>query len=150
MVARAAEPIDKLLFDRILMVPFSDCWFWNGTLDRAGYGRVRHGGRAGKSSYAHREMYKLKKGDPTGLLVCHKCDVPSCVNPDHLFAGTNQDNHRDKAQKGRAAKKLTKEKVMQIRAYAETGLTHAQISEKFDVSRVMVTYVINKKYWKEI
>lgn len=75
------------------------CLLWNGCLHTAGYGKVYVYGRV---VLAHRAMYELTFGKiPDGLHVLHKCDVPRCVNPDHLFLGTNDDNIADKVQKAR-------------------------------------------------
>lgn len=75
------------------------CWIWTGTRDKAGYGKIN---RAGKNYRAHRFFYSFFKGEiPKGLLVCHSCDVPSCVNPDHLWVGTHSDNQNDAYKKGR-------------------------------------------------
>lgn len=74
------------------------CWIWSGLLTNTGYGRYGKGGRR-----AHRIAYEIAFGSvPDGMCVLHKCDVPSCVRPDHLFLGTQADNMRDMARKGRA------------------------------------------------
>ena len=75
------------------------CWEWIGTITNEGYGVF---GVEGGFSSAHRFSWKIHYGDiPDGLLVLHKCDNRKCVNPEHLFLGTHQDNMRDKIAKGR-------------------------------------------------
>ena len=96
------------------------CWNWEGILDDNNYGIVKcNGVHVG----AHRISYTIHKGPiPTGLSVLHKCDNPSCVNPNHLFAGTRKDNNKDRDSKNRQAKgerqghaKLTKDIVLLLR-----------------------------------
>jgi hypothetical protein len=78
-----------------------DCWNWTGAKS-SGYGDFYIGGRG---LLAHRVAWTMENGEiPTGLLVLHRCDNPSCVNPEHLFAGTYQDNADDMVSKGRQAK----------------------------------------------
>lgn len=74
------------------------CWIWTGAITERGYGVIRNGNKFIRS---HRASYMIYKGDPNNLFVCHTCDVPSCVNPDHLFLGTCQDNINDRDRKGR-------------------------------------------------
>lgn len=76
------------------------CWLWLGTKSADGYGSIRH---AGKMRKAHRVAYELMRGViPDGGQICHHCDNPACVNPDHLFVGTNRDNMIDRQRKGRS------------------------------------------------
>lgn len=80
-------------------VPESGCWLWLGGWDKEGYGRIS---KEGVQTKAHRAFYEIHVGQiPAGMLVCHRCDTPSCVNPNHLFLGTNRDNVLDKVKKGR-------------------------------------------------
>ena len=82
----------------------SGCWVWKGTTSRDGYGQFRStcGGKRIQMFGAHRVSYWLTFGEiPEGLQVLHKCDVRNCVNPEHLFLGTNIDNVDDKMSKGR-------------------------------------------------
>lgn len=73
-----------------------ECWKWTGAINQAGYG-------AFGNNHAHRTSYEITYGPiPDGLFILHKCDNPPCVNPNHLFVGTHQDNMRDMISKGRA------------------------------------------------
>lgn len=75
------------------------CWIWQGSCWKNGYGCIQHQGRRQK---AHRVAYQLLIGPiPGGLFVCHTCDIPSCVRPEHLFLGTARDNTCDAIAKGR-------------------------------------------------
>lgn len=77
-----------------------ECWEWQASLDYFGYGNFY---ADGKNCRAHRYSWTIHKGNiPKGLLVCHKCDNPKCINPDHLFLGTHLDNAFDMVEKGRA------------------------------------------------
>jgi hypothetical protein len=79
--------------------PNTGCWLWERATTRGGYGNVWVNGRIYR---AHRASYEAFVGAiAPGLSVCHKCDTPACVNPDHLFLGSNEDNARDKVRKGR-------------------------------------------------
>jgi hypothetical protein len=77
----------------------SGCWIWTGSISPTGYGRITNNGN---QHQAHRISYKIFNGEfDQSLFVCHKCDVRNCVNPNHLFLGTNQDNMIDMVKKGR-------------------------------------------------
>ena len=83
----------------------SGCWLWNAACRTTGYGVFSYNG---KPVTASRVSYILYKGtDPGDLFVCHTCDNPKCVNPDHLFLGTNQDNVEDRKRKGRPVGRLS-------------------------------------------
>lgn len=81
------------------IVADNGCWEWTACLDKYGYGEFRF---EGKTKRAHRVSWILKHGSiDDSLFICHKCDNPKCVNPDHLFLGTRLDNQRDMSKKNR-------------------------------------------------
>lgn len=122
------------------------CWEWIGQKDKNGYGRFSY---ETKKQWSHRVSYRLHKGEiPEGLFVCHSCDNPPCVNPDHLWLGTNSENLRDMRKKGRAKYnmnignlgrlsrfnlKLTDSQFQEVLQMVKNGVTQREIAEKFGV-----------------
>lgn len=94
------------------------CWLWTGARNHNGYGIMNYGRKALR---AHRVSYQVAKGEiPDGIQVCHSCDTPRCVNPDHLWLGTNKDNALDATSKGRnPIVALKPDQVKEIRASSE-------------------------------
>ena len=113
------------------------CVLWQGAKDKAGYGKIKG------NTYAHREAYKNVYGFiPTGMYVCHSCDNPSCVNPEHLFLGTPNDNIQDKVKKNRQATrdkfKSTKIKTTDL-TYIKTSVKSCrQLAREFGCSHVAI------------
>jgi len=136
------------------------CWLWTAARDRDGYGAWFPRPRA--SWKAHRYSWTLRNGEiPEGLCVCHKCDVPSCVNPDHLFLGTRVENNADRDAKGRTVAgsspgeknpnaKLDEESVRAIRAAFAAGELRSSLSRRFSVSWTLVNFVVKRTTWKHI
>lgn len=134
------------------------CHIWNGQLMHKGYGHFAVGG---KKVRAHRYAYEAANGPvPNGLLVCHKCDVRACVNPEHLFAGTAKDNMQDCAKKGRMAKPkspqvgefnaravLTRSLVASIRDDVAAGMTRRAAGTKYGVHFQTITAIILGRSW---
>lgn len=131
------------------------CVEWFGCVGGGGYGLIRH---LGRNYPAHRVAYELKFGKiPKGMLVCHRCDNPPCVNADHLFIGTMQDNSTDMVQKGRSfcgethhSARLTPESVLQIRALHGSGKPVNHIAKMFGLSFSSTKKVIDRVSWKHI
>ena len=93
------QPLQERFLDKVELIPFHSCWEWNGYRNYQGYGTIRH---KGKSLMAHRVSLELRGIKiPEKMFVCHKCDNPGCVNPDHLFIGSCLDNAIDRDKKGR-------------------------------------------------
>jgi hypothetical protein len=106
-------PVEERFEKYTIPEPNSGCWLWSGSCVQDGYGTLRVGG---KSLRAHRVSWKLHVGPiPDGLNVLHKCDTPPCVNPQHLFLGTQIDNNLDRDFKDRNKGVFTNEQIKAIR-----------------------------------
>ena len=142
------------------------CWTWQGPRSsRANWGPygVFNWKRDGKQRQerAHRFMWLVTYSElPKGLHVCHHCDNPLCVRPEHLFLGTDADNMADKCAKGRQScgtqfkasvrRKLTEADVRRIIALCRAGKGHREVAERFSVTRATVTYIMLGKTWKHV
>ena len=128
----------------------SDCWVWTAGRSRKGYGHFR---AYGKIQLAPRVAWRLTKGDiPVGIFVLHNCDNPPCVNPAHLKLGTNSDNMRDRAARGRQAgggRKLTAEQVAQAREQHSRGIKQAALAAQLGVTIQAVSLFINRRTWTQ-
>lgn len=144
-MARRRAPINE----RVMKLPDAPgCWLWTGPLDRAGYGKCDKNGRK-SSGKAHREIWKLVRGPiPPGLGVLHRCDVPCCINPEHLFLGDQKLNMLDCAKKGRTSnRKLTVSDVLAIRA--DQG-SDAAVASMFGVDPSTIGGIRRRTSWEHV
>jgi hypothetical protein len=169
----------KSRFAERYVVAESGCWEWTGRKDENGYGRIQVLGRS--NHCAHRLSYELNVGlIPDGLNACHRCDNPGCVNPAHLFIGTQGDNMRDCARKGRLgmqrnpermvgdnnishtrpecvrrgerhhSAKLTSASVTNIRFLRSLGASVADCGEWFGVSPSLAGLIARREIWRHV
>lgn len=136
------------------------CWLWTGATRNFGYGVINTGGKHGKAEGAHRVSWMIHYGEiPADLCVCHHCDNPLCVNPEHLFLGTRADNNRDMQRKGRASggaqgekhnqAKLTDNDIITIRSlFAQDSLSMPELAQRYNVTLASISNIIHGKIWK--
>lgn len=127
------------------------CWLWNGTKDKKGYGQTNI---ASKKISAHRLSYILFKGSiEEDKFICHSCDNPSCVNPDHLWIGTHKDNMKDMHDKGRIYTKLTAYQINKIRDSWNNNYYHGlgtELCKKYGLTIGHLSNIVNRRIWKHI
>jgi len=153
----------------------NDCWEWGLAYGRGGYGKIIY---EKKTCIAHRISYEIFIGKfDLSLQVCHKCDNPKCVNPDHLFLGNQKENVEDCIRKNRRntakgwfhkpetkllfkdrkrgdvkgekhpMKKLDNEKIITIKNMYDMGYTQKEIAKQFDVDQSCISYIVRGKRW---
>lgn len=139
------------------VVKSDGCWLWDACVNPSGYGCVRY---LGRTRLAHRVAWELTNGAiPNGLRVCHKCDNPRCVNPSHLFVGTDADNVADMRSKNRQVEpppligvrnhnaKLTAQDVREIRASSESQV---RLAAKYGVAQAQISAVKLRQTWGHV
>lgn len=147
---------DAQLDANTMWEPNSGCLIWLASLNGNGYGQVRYEGR---NHLSHRLFYKKQFGSiPDGVCVLHRCDNRACVNPEHLFLGTRDDNQKDMAKKGRwknkvfegeqnGFAKLTEVQVLEIRA---TGGLQREIAEQYGITQTAVSAIKRRAAWRHL
>lgn len=157
LVSKATKWLGVPFWERVSVVPDAEsCWPWLGPLVGDGRGRIRHNGR---TEFAYRVSWELTHGPiPSGMFVCHHCDNPACVRPEHLFLGTPADNSSDMARKGRARTgdgsriprgdasphtRYSDEMVEVIRQRHAGGATQAELVRQTGISQTQMSRILN-------
>ncbi len=136
----------------------NNCWIWKGGLGRHGYAQHRMNNTP---IVAYRAAWILFKGEiPKGICVCHRCDNKKCVNPDHLFLGTQSDNMKDMLEKGRRRKdlkgqdvphsRLKDKDIKDIFEMRKNRYKIREIAEVFKVHKTHIGKILQRKKWKHI
>ena len=148
------KPLAERFWAKVDVRGPGECWAFTGSPGMHGYGVIRD---KNKQRRAHRVSYELSKGEiPEGMVVCHSCDNPPCVNPNHLFLGTVQANNRDMDRKGRRnvargsdrrGSKLTDDLVREIRASHESN---RELAARFDLHMNTIYNVRIRRTWRHV
>ncbi len=148
-------------WSKVFIMPYDrGCWLWIGALRASGYGQIGTWKEGQPPISAHRASWILHRGPlPAGMCVCHKCDTPPCVNPDHLFLGTSRENTHDMIRKGRLVvgfrhkrsnhhnSKLNESKVDAIRILRSSGMSYQKIADLFSISQSLARQVGANLIW---
>ena len=153
------ESVVHRFWEKVNRGSSAECWEWRGGKTRDGYGKI---GLGRKWIGAHRISWMVHNGEvPSGLCVLHRCDNRGCVNPLHLWIGTNADNSLDMVAKGRwgggapagernGGAKLIEEDVKRIRSAAASGQTFGSIAREYQVSASLISVIVKRKKWKHL
>jgi len=154
-----STPWQDRFWAKVMPEPNSGCWLWTAGVDKDGYGVFTKydddPAETGYAQRAHRIVWKLNCGPiASNQQVLHKCDLTCCVNPDHLFLGTTQDNTADRHRKGRSARgecdgnvKLTAADVRAIRA---STWNQGDLAFAYSVSQQTISNIILGKTWRHV
>lgn len=151
------KPVIDRFNERYVIDAATGCWNWAKGKDKDGYGKFSH--KEAPNDRAHRFSYSTFVGEiPKGMHICHRCDNPSCVNPTHLFLGTNRENTLDRVIKRRSAcgegggnVKLINEQVSAIfDMHQKLGYSKKKIARLFGITDGNVEWILSGHTWKHL
>lgn len=153
---RSPRDIIERFYEKLEIVTDSGCWIWTGATDPKGYGRFMT--TNGRAVLAHRFSWEVTNGEITdGLYVLHRCDVPPCVNPAHLFLGSPADNTADMMKKGRcrvgendSKSILTTANVIEIKGRLALREVVKTIAASFAVSEGTINSIKYGRSWRHV
>ena len=152
------EYMPKRFWRKVSVGSPDECWMWNASKDICGYGTFQIGVKS--SVKAHRLSWQFHNGrHPGNMNVCHHCDRPACVNPAHLFLGTQKDNMEDMSKKGRHHDvrgeahhlvKITNEQVLELRRRVREGESATKVGKEFGICKSTACRIANRTYWGHV
>lgn len=155
------RPVEERFWAKVRKSDDRDgCWLWTGTVNHKGYGYITD--KPSRTRWSvHRLSYVMAFGPiPEGRSVCHRCDTPACVRPEHLWLGSAADNTADMMAKGRHRRihgealrldGLTECTVREIRArYAAGGVSHQALADQYGVAKSTISHVLSRRTWRDV
>lgn len=153
---RQVRPLEERFWEKVKVGEAEECWLWTASCNLQGYGQINLGRKGDGISLAHRLAWELVRGPiPNVISVCHRCDTPLCVNPNHLFLGTHADNSADMVSKGRQPcgernghAILTELDVKTIWRLLAKGVTHRAIAAMYGVGPSTIYDIKSERNWR--
>lgn len=151
------KPLQERFWAKVTKAGPDDCWKWTASTNKKGYGQISAGCRGLRPLALHRVSWEMHCGPiPGGLFVLHSCDNPPCVNPKHLFLGTDEDNKEDMLRKDRLCRgdrhrnsKTNAAEVAAIRKLHAAGMSEAELVHRFKRTKGIIHHVVTGSTWKK-